>query len=426
MVQRLRLVEVLEELVTHAGPAAALHGVASGFPERPAFAGVAGEIGHARTEVVEVPRAVQPPVDAHAHQVQGSATPGRDDGDTAGMSLLECLSEGLALPRVHEQVERRDRCGERVTVEVSEEMGIREHGLELRSAGPVPDDHEPGARDVPEDDEVLDLFLGGEPTDVADHDVGAPGRTERGVASRGLEALGIDPSPPAADTVHTECGELLRRIGGGREGHRRPPVQSCDVRLSDPRGRRHPVPLGVGGHVRLIRGDARDVEPLGGEHAPPAESERGGEMDDVGREASQGGSDALRTRRSHPHVGVAGQSETRDRLDRGAVNLFGDADGGRSHDMCLVTSLLEVAQDLEDGAGDAVHVRKEGFCDDRYSHIPRMTALDGRIVGRRHSAPDVHRMLVDGSPAIRSPVPESVDPATDSGPLLAGCAIERG
>lgn len=403
--QHPRVLEVPEELVAHARPAAALHGFASCLAEGSPLARISGEVRDAHPQVAEIARSVQPAVDAHPHEVERTSTAGRDDGDAARVGLLQGLTEGLALPRVHEQVERRHRRGERLSAEVSEEEGIRQQALQPRTARSVAHDHESRAGHTVQRGEVLDLLLRCEPAHIADHDVGSPGGAQRTVAAGGLEALGIHSATPAAHTVDAERGQLLRRLGRGRERQRRPPVEPGDVRLSDPRGRRDAIALGVGRDVGLIGRDGCHVETFRREHAAPPEGERRGEMDDVRLEATQGGRDAVGRRGADPDVPVARQREARDRLDARTVHGLGDADGRGGDHVRIVPPALEVPQDLQHRSGHAVHVRKEGLRDDRYSHTLRMTATACGILRNRPSPPDVHRMLERRSPAIRSLVP---------------------
>ncbi len=94
------------------------------------------------------------------------------------------------------------------------------------------------------------------------------------------------------------------------------------------------------------------------------------------------------------------------------MHLPGDPDCGGGDHVGIVAVLLEVTQDLQHRPGDTVHVRKEGLRDDRYSHSLRMTERRGRTRRKRPAAPDVHRMLDGGSPAMRSLVPRSLSAGT--------------
>ena len=86
--------------------------------------------------------------------------------------------------------------------------------------------------------------------------------------------------------------------------------------------------------------------------------------------------------------------------------------GIRCDHMRVVAGALEVRQDLQHGSGHTVHVRKEGLCHDRDSHIPRMQAGDPRrmpeTIGGTRSSPDAGA-LVTGYPDVgsRSPWPRT-------------------
>jgi len=374
-------------------------------PERSAGLLVPGESGHASAEVGEVPGAVEPTVHAGPHQIERPSATGGDHGHPARVGLLQRLAERLALSRMHEHVEGGQRGGERIPVEPPEEQSVGKLFLQPVPPWPVADDDQTGAGDAVQRGEILHLLLGGEASDVADDDLRSPFRSERVAAPGGVEALRVHPSPPGSESVDAEVTQLLRGFGGRREREGRSPVEPCDMGVGHAGRRGDAIPLRVCGHIGLVGRDRPDAAAFCGEQPAPPEGERRRQVDDIGAEAAELRSDPTGRRRADADIPVSGEWHAADRRDGGTVQPLRDARGGGSEHTGLVPSALQVAEDLHHGSGHAVHVRKEGLGDDRDSHTPRMTVHLAPAARNRRRAPDVHRMLDHGSPAIRALVP---------------------
>ena len=235
----------------------------------------------------------------------------------------------------------------------------------------------------------------------------AAGR-ERGapdlVAVLGREADGIHSPAPAADTVDTELLELPRGRRRRGERERGPAVQSRDMPGDQRCGLGQTVLLGVGDDVGLVHRDRGDPQRLRGRESLPAEDERGCQVHDVGAELPQQRTEARGAREHDAHLGVRRQRHRAKEFGAGAVQVGGDVSGlGGDHER-LVTGLRQVAEDVQNGTGDPVHVREEGLGQQRDSHASRVGPA-ARL--RSRSGPDVrdvHRMLRGGSPLGRHPV----------------------
>ena len=163
-----RIAVMTEQLVAEARPGAVRDRLARGTRERAAFGGVAGEVEHPFAQVGEVAGPVQPPGAAVLHEVERSAAAGRDDRDAARQRLLHGLAERLVLAGVHEHVEAGVRLREFVAAWNPRKVASGSSFSSAGAARAVADDHEPGAGQIGERAQVLDLLLGGEATDVAD------------------------------------------------------------------------------------------------------------------------------------------------------------------------------------------------------------------------------------------------------------------
>ena len=98
--------------------------------ERTTLGLVTHEVGHPRAEINEVARPIEPSVDAAANQIDRPACARRDDGNSSRESLLNRLTERLALAGVNEDIEGCHRLAESVAGQVSEKDSAREGPFE--------------------------------------------------------------------------------------------------------------------------------------------------------------------------------------------------------------------------------------------------------------------------------------------------------
>ncbi|MDF2578869.1 MAG: hypothetical protein K0S49_448 [Microbacterium sp.] len=400
-VQLRRALIVADQGIAEALPGPPGDGVSGRSTEGSPLRRIPRKVSDPTAEVVRVSGPVQPPVDAAADEVEGSAAPGRDDRHPARLRLLDGLTERLALTGMHEHVEARHRRRERVALQVTEEDGIRQEVLQTRPRGPVAHDDQSNAGQRAERRQIFDLFLGGEPPDISDDDVAVsrfrndtptPGL----VAAVGREADAVDPAAPDRDAIDTEVLQLPPCRVGGSERQRRATMQPPHVRRRERRGVGNAVPLGVRDDVGLVDGDARQTEPLGREQPLPPEEERRSEMHDIGPERSQRPCDRGHGRRRHPHRGVPGHRNRTHRPPRHGERM--PPPRTRRDDEGLVPAVLEVLEHPQHGTGDPVHVGQERLGDHRDSHETRVAPVAHPRAAKQPVSPTVHAILGGRSP----------------------------
>ncbi len=340
---------VLDELVAESVPSAAGDGLTGPHRERAPLRVVSREVEHPAAQLGEVARPVEPAVATRVHQVEGAAGARGDHGNPARHRFLDGLAERLALTRVHEHVEARHRAREVVAAEESGEVRTRQEAFERRPIGTVADDDQPHAGEVCDRPEILDLLLGRESTDVADHGLAVRRdlATPLLAASLGREPLGVDAPTPERQAVDAERLEAIHRRGRRREREIGAAMQLAEVAGQGRRGTGDSVTLGVGGDVGLVHRDRGDADRLCGQHTAPAEHEGRCEVHDVGMVPAQDRREPVRARERHPHVGVARQRHRREEHGLGPVELLVDRTGSRCDHECVVAAPLEVAQHLQ-------------------------------------------------------------------------------
>ncbi len=391
---------VPDERVAERRPRARCDALAGRRAEGAPLRGVAHEIGDPRPEVAEVARAVQPAVDAAAHEVDWAAAPRGDHGHGAGHRLLDRLPEGLALAGMHEDVEPGDGFGEGVAGQVPEEHGVRQAPLQHRTVGTVADDHEADAGESRQRGEISDLLLGRETTDVPDDGAAvAHVRPPPLAAPGGGEAVEVDAAPPERDPIHPEILQLCERGGRGGEREGGSPVQPGDVPFGERRRPRQTVATGVGDDVGLVDRDGRQAQVVGRDLRLPAEEEGRGQVHDVGAEGAQSPRKGRAVGSGQPHGRVARQRERRDALGGHGGGAVAPAPGRGGDDEHVVTGTLQARRHLEDGAGDSVHVGQECLCDDRDSHVSTVAGIARSWRVRPGARESVHAMPDVASPS---------------------------
>ena len=124
---------------------------------------------------------------------------------------------------------------------------------------------------------------------------------------------------------------------------------------------RDAVAARVAGDLGLVDGHRGDSELVRGLRCPPAEHERGREVDDVGRVIGKDSLDPIHTAHRHAHIRIAGQRDRGKPVDVGAIDLVRGVRvlRGRRDHQHLVPAFLQMLQHAQDGVGDPVHERQE-------------------------------------------------------------------
>ena len=378
------------------------HRLVRGCRERTPLARVADEVGDARAEVAEVAGAVEPAVDARAHQVDRSPGPGRHHRDAAGERLLDRLAERLALAGMHEHVEARQRLGERAAGEVAGEHAHRA-GPARAPAGPGRRRRSRGAcrrgRRAPRGLRPASRGRGGRRTRRsscparharARRRCAAPARSGRCRPRAPTAAAGRRRAPRAgcSDAVDGARVRVARRCR--RATWRPTSAAACGI----------PYFCGVRDDVGLVDGDGGHAQRIGRREPLPAEHERRGQVHDVGPELAEDRRQPRGSREDDAHLGIRRQRRRAQQLGAGAVEVGGDLSGARRDDERLVTFGREVAQDVEHGPCHPVHVGQERFGEQCDSHASRVTARTRTDAANRRPRASVHPMHRGRSPDV--------------------------
>jgi hypothetical protein len=261
---------------------------------------------------------------------------------------------------VHEDVERRERVGERVAVELPEERGaVPERLLHRLARRPVAADDEADAVDPGQGAEPVHVLLRCQTADVADEHLvvrrqpRAQRPDARPGAARGVEAGAVHATAPQAEARDAVPGEVGHRGGRGCERDVGAVVHPADPAPRRGCERAEVVAAGEAGDVGLEDRDARHAEPRGGRDRAGAEHERRGEVHDVRAEAGQRRPQARRRDADR-------ELPVRHRRDRDDPSP-GELRGRRSradHDR-LVAAPLQVLQHPAHAGRDAVERRQE-------------------------------------------------------------------
>ena len=247
--------------VRRAGRAARTRGAWRRRPSGPPTAGV-----------LEVPRPVQPAVDAAADEVERSAAarwrpPAHPLAIASWMVWPNVsLSPGctntsrLAIASASSSPPRNP---------VKTAPGSRRSSRTRRT---LADDDEPRAGGGRRAREVLDLLLGCESPDVADDHLVRLGHaaTPRFAAPSRGEPLGVDAAAPEPHPLVLDPGrpESLDRGARRREGEGGAAVEPAEVARERGRCAGHAVSLGIRGDVGLVHRDGGDAQRLGGRRGP--------------------------------------------------------------------------------------------------------------------------------------------------------------
>ncbi len=354
---------MLDQLGTEGGPCPALDRSVGRRCERAALGVVAHQVHHVGPQRGQVARLVQPAGAGVLDQVQRAAAAGGDHRHARGHRLLDGLAEGLELAGVDEEIEGRHRAGQLPAAEEPGEDRVRQGVLEGLPLGSVAHNHQPGAGDIGQHGEVLHLFFDREPAHVADDALAGRGHggPPAGVALARGEPLRVHAAPPHLDPRNAAAAELVEREAGGGEG---PGRQQVDVL--------HPVPgpvlqegdavaPGVARDLGLVDGYGGDPQLVGGLRRAPAEHERRRQVDHVRCILGKDSLDPRDTAHRHPDVRVAGQRHRGQPVDMRPVDLVGGLRvlRGRRDHQHLVSALLQMLQDPQDGVGDPIHQRQE-------------------------------------------------------------------
>ena len=305
-------------------------------------------------------------------EVQGPAGGRRDDGQPGGRRLLERLAERLTGARVDEGVERGIRPGEVVALSQAEEGRAGQEALELGPGRAVTDEDEPGAGQVRDLDESVQLLLRGQPPHVAEQGlaVGGEGPADGAaacvVAPAGMEERGVDAATPAPDPRYAVAQEVVRGGGRGREGEVGEGVDAADpppgTGFGGAPGQAAAVLAQVARHVGLVDGDRREAEAVGRDEAARPEDEGGRDVDDVRREP---GEDRLDLARGKPDMELTdGEGPCRVH----GIPAVGRGGGGGRDDERLVALGAQVVRDAAHAGGHAVGARQERLRDDGDPH----------------------------------------------------------
>ncbi|MFT8637285.1 MAG: hypothetical protein ABF811_04920 [Pseudoclavibacter sp.] len=350
--------------------------------------GQAADVG---SQLVVVLGRVQQPRATVVDEVDRTAGPGRDHGETRGHRLLDGLTEGLLGAGVGEEIERGVRIRQLFAPQLSEQQRVRPQAARHRVVTGAVADHHHLHVEIAQHPEALHSLLGGQPPHIPDNRaipgpgmaIPGPGETpvhglhHRGGAAIGAIAMRIHAPAPVAEEprIHPGTDQVVPRRARWDQRHRRLRVQCGDPSPGDPLGvlpeqgaehragepgkHRAPEPPHVSRDVGLIHGHGRHPERGGGEYGLLTErTERGGEVHDVGAGARDHPMHRMRGRHAHMealHGDVSGGVHSD--LDIGG-------DRRRTENGDLVSPRSELAGHLPHAGGHAVQRGQRRFADD--------------------------------------------------------------
>ena len=248
-------------------------------------------------------------------------------------------------------------------VAAAEEDGAGQRLGEAGRLGPSPTTTTRTPGSAADAGQQLDVLLRGEPADVADDQLAVRGElaAQRLVAAARAGSGRCPHRAATGSTRGTPCVFRSRTDAlDGSEGEVGGGVHGAEPAPGGGLAGAH-VGAGVAGEVGLVDGDGGHAEPGGGGHAPDAEDEGAGQVDEVGAVAAM----APRRRagwaaRPGPGGSRAAGGRGRGRRGQGAAACRRvPGERGRGDDERFVTAIDEVPGGLERAVGHAVHIGRE-------------------------------------------------------------------